>query len=833
MTHSPTSTRHWRRFRRHSPDFHLAPFIHFLFLHSAVPGILQAWFIKLYNGIFKILSDPDQMKTIGYTIARKHLAGIFALIFVMLWANQTTAFGQKVGLVLSGGGAKGAAHIGVIRALEEEGIPIDYITGTSIGAIIGGLYAIGWSPDQMEEVILSKEFKNWVSAEIEDEYKFYFKMPNPNAAWLNLKFSVDSVFKPKLPVNLVSPSVMDFVFMELYSAAAANANYNFDSLFVPFRCMAADILENKAIALRNGDLGHAIRASMTFPFYFRPITIEGRLLFDGGMYNNFPSDVMYDDFFPDIIIGSRVAGNYADLSVDNLTSQLAAMLTSSTSYEIPCDNGVMIRPNVRDVNVIDFRHSKSFIDSGYVETKRMIPQIRAYVFDTITQSQVNERREQFIENNPPLIVERIFVEGLEEKQTRYVNRMLRLGEERLPLQKIKHEYFKLLTDDKISHISPQLKYNRASGYYDLYLDVRRENEITVEFGGNVSSSAINSAYLGIRYNLLGQNATTVSLNSYVGRFYSSAQAAARFDFSTAIPFYIEPSVTYNQWDYFTASTYFFEDKTPSFLKQNEISWTVLSGVPVKTHGRFISGLTIFRLKDDYYQTNFFSRIDTADQTRFKGFTPYAMYERNTLNHKQFANSGKFFNLTGRLVYGVENHIPGSTSLRRYTGKVIHTWWQFRVKYENYLELSKPYRLGLYGEAIFSNQDMFSNYTATLLTTPAFHPIPVSKTYFSPEYRAHSFAAAGLRNILILRRNLDLRFEVYAFSPHRPIIRDENFMAMYGSEFSTVNFAGSAGVVFHSPIGPVNLSVNYFNKNENPVSVLFNLGYIIFNQKALD
>lgn len=773
------------------------------------------------------------MKTIGKTFVCKRPAGIISIIFILLWLSQSAVFGQKVGLVLSGGGAKGAAHIGVIRALEEEGIPIDYITGTSIGAIIGGLYAIGWSPDQMEEVILSDEFKRWVSAEIDDEYKFYFKKPNPNASWLNLKFSVDSVLKPKIPVNLVSPSVMDFVFMELYSAAAANADYNFDSLFVPFRCMAADILENQAIALRSGDLGHAIRASMTFPFYFRPITIDGKLLFDGGMYNNFPSNIMYDDFFPDIIIGSRVAGNYADLSEDNLSSQLAAMLTSSTSYEIPCENGVMIRPVLRDVNVIDFRHSRSFIDSGYVAARRMIPEIRAYVFDTITQTEVNKRRNRFIEKNPPLIVDRIFVKGLEEKQTLYVNRMLRLGEERLPLQKIKHEYFKLLADDKISHISPQLKFNRESGFYDLYLDVRRDNDITVEFGGNVSSSSINSAYLGIRYNFLGQNATTVSLNSYVGRFYSSAQAAARFDFSTAIPFYIEPSITYNQWDYFTASTYFFEDKTPSFLKQNEIGWTVQSGVPVKNHGKLITGLTLFRLRDDYYQTNFFSRIDTADQTRFNGFTPFVIYERSTLNHKQFANSGIFFNLTGRLAYGVENHIPGSTSMRRYTGKIVHTWWQFRAKYENYLALSKSYHLGLYGEAILSNQDMLSNYTATMLMAPAFYPVPVSKTLFAPEYRAHSFAAAGLRNILILRRNLDLRLEAYAFSPYRPIVRNENFMAAYGKEFSIINFAGKAGIVFHSPIGPVNLSVNYFNKNENPVSVLFNLGYIIFNPRALD
>src|SRR5512145_530642 len=94
---------------------------------------------------------------------------------------------QKVGLVLSGGGSKGVAHIGVIRALEEAEIPIDYITGTSMGAIIGGLYAAGYSPDEMEELINSAEFKNWSTGTIDPKYTYYFKAPARTAAWADFK----------------------------------------------------------------------------------------------------------------------------------------------------------------------------------------------------------------------------------------------------------------------------------------------------------------------------------------------------------------------------------------------------------------------------------------------------------------------------------------------------------------------------------------------------------------------------------------------------------------------------------------------------------------------
>jgi NTE family protein len=773
------------------------------------------------------------MKTSGIRFCRIDSIRILLLVSKLLLIASQVTYGQKVGLVLSGGGAKGATHIGVIRALEEEGIPIDYITGTSMGAIIGGLYAIGWTTEQMEEVILSDDFAKWVDGEIGDEYKFYFKVPNPNASWLGLRFSIDSVLRHKMPVNIVSPVLMDFVFMELYSAASATARYDFDNLFVPFRCVASDVLENKAVSLSKGNLGNAIRASMTFPFYFRPIKIDGRLLFDGGMYNNFPADIMYDEFFPEIIIGSRASSGFGNLKEDDLVSQLEAMLTSVTDYEIPCDNGVLIQPNLRNVNVIDFRHTKAFIDSGYVATKRVIPMLRKFIYDTISREEVDRRREEFLSKQPPLIIDQIHISGLDESQTRYVNRMLRLGEEQIPLEKLKIEYFKLIADDKINHIFPQLKFNEETGFYDMYLEVKRENDIMVEFGGNISSASINSAYLGVRYNFLGLHALTTSLNTYIGRFYSSAQVAARLDLSTVVPFFIEPVLTFNQWDYFKASTYFFEDKTPSFLQQNEINWLLNIGIPTRNRSKLVGGISSFRLKDEYYQTNFFTRLDTADLTRFNGLSTFILFEMSTLNAKQYSNRGQFLHASARLVSGEEIHHPGSTSLRRNKLEKTHTWWQFKLKYEQFFEVVRPYRIGIFSEFVLSTQDMFSNYTSTVLSAPAFQPVPISKTEFLPEYRSHNYAALGLRNIFILRRNLDFRLEAYAFSPYRAILQDDNFMPYYGDSFSTVNLAGSAGLVFHSPVGPVSLSVNYFEKSENPVSLLLNIGYIIFNPRSMD
>ena len=229
---------------------------------------------------------------------------------------------QKVGLVLSGGGAKGMTHIGIIRALEENNIPIDYITGTSMGAIIGSLYAMGYSPDDMEALLRSEDFKRWYSGQVEPEYGYYFKQNRPTPEFFNIRFSFkDSLhIKPQiLPTSMVNPIQMNLVFVELFARATAACSGDFNRLFVPFRCIASDVYNKKPLIMRRGDLGDAVRASMSFPFVFKPIEIDSVLAYDGGIYNNFPTDIMREDFKPEVIIGSVVAANPGTVSYTHLT----------------------------------------------------------------------------------------------------------------------------------------------------------------------------------------------------------------------------------------------------------------------------------------------------------------------------------------------------------------------------------------------------------------------------------------------------------------------------------------------------------------------------------
>ena len=127
------------------------------------------------------------------------------LLFLLLFALTHKAHAQRVGVVLSGGGSRGVAHIGVLKALEEHGIPIDYIAGTSMGAIIGGMYASGFSPDSIQAIVTDPNFQYWALGDIESEFNFFYTKAAPNASWVNLRFTVDSVWQNRQPTNPWSP----------------------------------------------------------------------------------------------------------------------------------------------------------------------------------------------------------------------------------------------------------------------------------------------------------------------------------------------------------------------------------------------------------------------------------------------------------------------------------------------------------------------------------------------------------------------------------------------------------------------------------------------------
>lgn len=279
---------------------------------------------------------------------------------------DSTAFAgrQSVGLVLSGGGAKGIAHIGVIKALEEHNIPIDYVAGTSMGAIIGGLYAAGYTTDQMLELILSPTFTYWSTGRIDPNLTYYFaEAPaTPALVTLNLGGNGDNgAPSPSLlPTSLISPLPMNFGVLELFSAYTAQCGGDFNNLFIPFRCVTSDVYAKHKIVCRSGSFGDAIRASMSFPLVFHPIEMDGTLVYDGGIYDNFPVDVMRTDFAPDIMIGVDVSNPDTKPKANDIIQQLEDMVIQNNDYSLPADEGIRIKVDVSEYSLSISRQPRRY-----------------------------------------------------------------------------------------------------------------------------------------------------------------------------------------------------------------------------------------------------------------------------------------------------------------------------------------------------------------------------------------------------------------------------------------------------------------------------------------
>jgi NTE family protein len=751
-----------------------------------------------------------------------------------------SAYSQKVAVVLSGGGAKGVTHIGVLRALEENGIPIDYIAGTSMGAIIGGLYAAGYSPDQMQQLINSEEFSKWVSGKLDMEYTYFFRQGQPDPSWLSFKFKYDSTLQTQLPTNIVSPVRMDFAFLELFSEASAAAGYDFNKLMIPFRCVAADIRHNKPYIMKQGDLGSSIRASMTFPFYFKPIRMDGRLLFDGGMYNNFPSDVVMEDFFPDIIIGSKAAGNYDPPNEDDVVSQLTSMLMGETKFDLYCDASVLIEPELKDVNVIDFSNTEAFIDSGYVSTMRLIPQIRQFVLDTVTQDMHNAIRKRFNDRKPELKVNSVEVRGLQQGQALYIANAI-IGQVNdwksntyyahdLNIEEVKSGYFKVLGENRLKSAYPSLLFDTISSRYKFVFDAQYEKGLEADFGGSLSSGATNEIFLQLQYSYWRKVVSSAKFNGYFGRFYNSALLEGRMEIPGRKPKYLEMQYTFNQFNYFRTKSFFFIDDTPLFLYENNTYFRTDAGFPITYKGKIETGLTWGTNRAEYFQTNTATQEDVADKTKFAFYSPYLEIEFNTLNRKQFSDRGSRLFASVQLVSGLEKHTAGSTSILKGSYTDYHNYFVVKFMFDKYFLPGKLFRPGISIEIQANSLESFRNYTSTTLYMPGYTPVYAMSTIYQSVYRPVGYTALGLRNIFAVSKNIDFRLEGFLMAPFHEISSNNLQQAVKSKLFPALHHIISASFVYNTPIGPLSSSLNFYDDG-TPASFFINIGYIIFNRSA--
>lgn len=331
----------------------------------------------------------------------------------------------KVGVVLSGGGAKGIAHVGTLKIIEELGIPVDYIAGTSMGSIIGGLYAYGYSAAELDSILRAADWELLLSDKAIRSDMYLTEKRASDQYFLNLTFNQN---KSLLPIGILKGQHINNLFYTLTTNAYKAKT--FDDLNIPFLCIATDVLSGQAVVLKDGNLAEAMRASMAIPGVFNPVEKDSMILVDGGLVNNFPVEELIA-MGADIVIGVDVGFQYKGKEkLKNMANVLEMSLFMHTKTKIAqnksrCD--ILIKPDMTGYGTYSFSATDSLLARGeaaarahYDEFKAIAERLAAYEPEKPARRYPHQPMDR-------LYISGIRYEGLSKFSPQFANQFLQIS----------------------------------------------------------------------------------------------------------------------------------------------------------------------------------------------------------------------------------------------------------------------------------------------------------------------------------------------------------------------------------------------------------------------
>lgn len=724
--------------------------------------------------------------------------------------DSLTSQARSVGLVLSGGGAKGIAHIGVIKVLEEHNIPIDYIAGTSMGAIVGGLYAAGYTPEEMMELIESKDFANWSTGQIDEKLIYYFYRPDPTPSMLNVNLAPSDSTRSSsiLPTSLINPLPMNFAFMELFSAYTAQCGGDFNKLFVPFRCVTSDVYQKKKIVCKSGSLGDAIRASMSFPLVFQPIEMNGIPVYDGGIYDNFPVDVMRTEFAPDFMIGVDVSTPQTKPKSNDLVDQLEDMIMQKSDDSIPPSKGVKMHINLHQFSLLDFPKARQIYKIGYNHAMAMIDSIERRVPSRVSPVERTLRRQVFKSASPYLIFDSVTVTGGTPSQNTYFERIFENHKsDSFGIDFAKYAYYRTLSGDKLKNLMPHADYNPENGMFNLRLHASVKDNLNVGFGGYITSSMNSMVFLSGGYNLLSRRPVNALFNAWVGQSYLAARASGRLFFTTNQPTSLTMDAVIWRMNTHTSDNLFYESDNPVSLSDMEAfgrlhyDWAVSRSSKMQLGGGY-------GYRNYHYRSRMaaYDKLNVKNRSSLNSWQAYLRFERNTLDDNSYPTAGAFYFLEGAGFRTRYNYYPASLLESLYEKEYFSA--RGRIVAKNYFSPSDKFSFGTELTAYLSTVKLLPTYDQSIVIAQPFHPTPSSYNSFNSYMRANSYLTAGVVPIYKFSDNLQLRGTFHCFLPLRAIKMNPDGSARHGSWFGDPAFFGELAAVYNFHFATLSLYGNY-------------------------
>lgn len=721
------------------------------------------------------------------------------VMIAVLFSPDTYAQRKKVGVVLSGGGAKGVAHIGVLKVLEEAGIPIDYIAGTSMGAIVGGLYAVGYNAKALDSMV---RVQNWPFLLSDKVYRYNlpFSEKETNEKYLvSFPFSQKKGFK--VPAGFVSGQNIYNLFSDL--TVGYHDSISFKNLPIPFACVAANMVNGKEIIMDSGILPVAMRASMAIPGAFAPVILDSMVLVDGGISNNFPVNVA-KDMGAEITIGVDLSTGLKDAeglnNIMGIVDQLTSFMGLKNYEKNKASVDLYMNPDLKGYTAASF--NAAAIDTMIRRGERIARANWDKIMELKRQIglETDEDASPHLENKflrtDTLLIGKIFIENVRESDEKWIRRQLGIREFSVTTLDGIHKAISFLYGTgAFSNVSYALNGDRI---YDLTLKLKEKPASSLNLGFRFDSEEMASILLNTT---LSHRALRGSRLSLTGRLNKNPYVLVEYSFGSTFlrKLGISYMYKYNDINLYNRATKI--DNVTFSYHRGDIN---MSDIYLRNF-KFQLGLRYeyFKYKSILYNVDYSPEIPSS-----KGFVSYyASVHLDTYDKKYYPDKGLSFKAEYSLytdnMVNYNGHAPFSA---------------LAVDFEPTLRLTRRVYLlpAVYGRVLIGNE------------VPAPY-LNCMGGEVAGRYVAQQLPFYGIHNLelcknTVLTGRLSLR---YRLGRRHYLIFTGNYAKQVENFFDIVEgddiWGGGAGYAYNSLIGPISVTFDTSNWNKS-VGFYFNLGF---------
>jgi len=781
---------------------------------------------------------------------------LFVFVFACLVSVEAQTNGtthqqrKKVGVVLGGGGAKGAAHIGALKYIEEMGIPVDYVAGTSMGSIIGGLYAMGYSPDELTQLISNMNWSEYIGNKIDRSSMTKEMRQNNSSLVFRIPFSLNNLFNPNSKTSLISQLPNAYVnnssLINLFNdlCVGYQEEMDFNELPIPFACVATDLVSGNEVVLRKGSVPTAMRASMAIPGVFSPVQIDDMVLVDGGLVNNFPADVLRK-MGADIIIGVEITSN-KNITADDLQSlpQLfGRLVTNSTSGKREenralCNSkgNIYMVPDVSGYGMLSFTPEAidTLVQRGYKKASEFHDQLLQVkrevessaggpVGKTLHAPQAKNIAVDTVK------VRSIFINNVSDAQSRW---LVRKGHLKIDKSYTQNDIEKAMNVYRGTGCFDEITYNvkeadslhlskTLEGVYDLSVNMKPAKPHTVGLGlrYDTEEGAGLLLHLGLNEKKFGGS----KFNANIKLCYSPK---INLTYTYSVPSAANFSVAYDyRNEHFMAlgqnnkniNLHYRQHKASGYISQFHL-------LNINTS----AGLSFSHTSFD--QTSLES--DSSDYTYFRNnrlLTPFVNFEFDNLDDAYFAKHGIAAHLTGRYNLDLTNTDSIYAWIKRNCWEIGYAFQAYITPRDGkFTMIPQIYGRFAFNDPIYYNQwntyggEIEGRHLENQMPFIGFNTVEATDdmvTLFRADFRYNFYG----KHYATLMYNILLDWDMI------PFIKDglEPTRTIIGAQGAGIKYA------YNSPIGPISFTLHWSNrqtedesdrKYENYFGAYFSFGY---------